>query len=764
MTGEIELRVFPGDLFIYHDRSLLVTERDGWIRGGFAGLYEHDLRLLSRYLLLINDELPRLDALSAVDAYSTLGYYVCPPRSRLINENSELRTQDSEVDGLGLSVHENDRQVVIRMARFVGRGLHEDLEITNHGLSAATLALVWELDTDFADLFEARGGERRQTAPIETDWRPDTGSGSTLRFNYRHAELPRGVEIRFNTRGRPLTYEAGRVSLALDLKPQENYRLCVEAWPVVEEVGQKPLFECDAFGAAATEQDRAARKWAARATHVKTSNMAVQLAWDRAVADLQALALAEGASEAAGTFTPSAGQPLYGTLFGRDALTIAGQSMLFSPRMAESALGVLSGYIGSKDDDFYDEQPGRVPQQVRDNPLSILRMTSGLHDYGDYAAPCAFLILLSGHHLVAGDKEVLRRYLEPARRVLDWLDHRADLDGDGFLEYKTRSPVGQTQQGWKDSGDAVRYPDGNEVAPPIATCEVQGYVYAAKVLMAEVFLSVREPSRAYALLREAADLKRRFNERFWMPEERFIAFALDSDKKQVKTIASNAGHCLTTGIIDGRYVPDVVRRLMAPDMFSGWGIRTLSSLHPAYNPIKYHLGSVWPSENATIAFGMKRYGFDRECNRLVGALFDASTLFEQRRLPETFGGFPRDRQHPHPGIYPDACAPQGWSASAVAWLVQAILGIWSYAPLGLLFVDPDLPAWLPDITLKHLHVGNGYITVRFRRERDGSTSYKVLESRGGVRVLRQPPPGSLNVGSLERVGAVLGSLLHIPWQ
>jgi glycogen debranching enzyme len=403
-----------------------------------------------------------------------------------------------------------------------------------------------------------------------------------------------------------------------------------------------------------------------------------------------------------------------------------------------------------------------VPQQLRDDPLALLGITPSLHDYGDYAAPCAFLVLLGGYHLVTGDKGIVRRFLEPAKRVLDWLDNRADLDGDGFLEYKTRSPVGQKQQGWKDSGDAVRYADGREVEPPIAACEVQGYAYAAKVLMSEVFLAMGEPSHAFSLFREATALKRRFNQRFWMPDEHFIAFALDSDKRQVKSVASNAGHCLATGIIDGKYAPDVVRRLMAPDMFSGWGIRTLSALHPAYNPIKYHLGSVWPSENASIAFGIKRYGFDRECNRLVGALFDASTLFQHRRLPETFGGFPRDRQHPHPGLYPDACAPQGWSASAVAWLVQAILGIWSYAPLGLLFVQPDLPAWLPDITVKHLQVGKGYVTIRFRRERDGDTTYKVLESRGGVRVVRQPPPRARNVGPAERMAAALGSLL--PWR
>jgi glycogen debranching enzyme len=370
-------------------------------------------------------------------------------------------------------------------------------------------------------------------------------------------------------------------------------------------------------------------------------------------------------------------------------------------------------------------------------------------------------VLLGGYHLVSGNKEKVREFIEPAKRVLDWLDNRADIDGDGFLEYKTRSPVGQTHQGWKDSGDAVRYPDGSEAQPPLATCELQGYWYVAKLLMAEVFRSLGETGRAFEQVREAAALKKRFNERFWVPEERFFAFALDPDKKQVKTASSNVGHCLTTGIIENKHVPDVVRRLMAPDMFSGWGIRTMTSDNPAYNPIKYHLGSVWPSENATIALGMKRYGFDEECNRLCKAMFEASTLFHLGRLPETFGGFPRDERHPHPGLYPDSCAPQGWSASAVSWFIQAMLGIWTYGPMGLVFVDPTLPEWLPSLLLRNLHVGKGHVTISFKRRKDGTTGYKVLETRGGVRVLRQPPPGALGVGPLERIGQALGSLVRL---
>jgi glycogen debranching enzyme len=234
---------------------------------------------------------------------------------------------------------------------------------------------------------------------------------------------------------------------------------------------------------------------------------------------------------------------------------------------------------------------------------------------------------------------------------------------------------------------------------------------------------------------------------------------MDAGKRQITSIASNAGHCLATGIVAKEHAADVVRRLMAPDMFSGWGIRTLSSDNPAYNPFKYHLGSVWPAENATTAFGMKRYGFAGECNAVAKAILDATTIFEHHRLPEVFGGLPHDADHPHPGLYPDACAPQAWSASAIVWLVQAMLGLWTYAPLGAVIVEPELPAWVPELTLRGLRVGRGSVSIQFRRTAGGGTDYRVLEKQGGIRVLRQPAPEALSVTPATRLRELVESLL-----
>jgi glycogen debranching enzyme len=754
-TTNVLLRVFPDLVFAWHGRSLLITERAGVVTSELEGLYERDLRLLSRLRLLVNGTPPRLDALSQVNAYSTLAYYVCPPMGE--NDAKGNDTASSE---------ERDRQVAIRVARFVGQGLHADIEVSNHGQGEARLELAWELAADFADLVFVRSGKREQSAPVASQWEEQSDGSGALRFTYQHPELHRGVIVRLNSS--PVDscaapeiaphWDGQRLTCTLNLSHQERRSLCLGVAPVVNNVTLRPIFGCNAFGTTPTVTDRAAHRWATAATRIETPNSTVQQAWDRAIADLASLALGKGKTDAE-LIVPAAGIPLYQALFGRDALTAAGQSLIFSPVPATGALRLLARYLGTKDDPRYDEQPGRVPQQIRDDPLALLGKAPYLHYYGDYAAPCAYLVLVGAHHLVVGDKDLTRQFLEPACRVLDWLEGPADLDGDGFLEYCSHAPDGQTNQGWKDSGNGVVYTDGCLVEPPIAPCEIQGYWYAAKLLMAEVFFALGHRSRALELIRSAADLKQHFAERFWMPEERYIAFALDSEKRQVKSIVSNAAHCLATGIVERDHAADVVRRLMAPDMFSGWGIRTLSASHPSFNPFSYHLGSVWPVENATAAFGMKRYGFSDEAASIAKGIFDTAAHFEQTRLPETFGGWPRDAQHPHPGIYPDACAPQAWSASAVAWLIQAMLGIWTYAPLRALIIDPTLPEWLPELTLRGLRVRDARVTIHFKRDASGHTDYRVLEREGRVHVLRQPSPQALDVGPGKRLHDLVESLL-----
>lgn len=358
-----------------------------------------------------------------------------------------------------------------------------------------------------------------------------------------------------------------------------------------------------------------------------------------------------------------------------------------------------------------------------------------------------------------GDKELIRPLLDPALKALHWLDDYGDLDGDGFYEYQTRSIQGVENQAWKDSGDAIVYEDGSQVKPPIATRAEQGFVYIAKLLLSEVLWWLDAKQEAKRLYHEAAELKKRFNQAFWLEEEGFFALGLDAQKRPIRSITSNPGHCLATGIMDTSLARRTADRLMPHDLFSGWGIRTLSSQHPAYNPYSYHRGSVWPVEQGTFALAFMRYGLHQHLERLCRAQFDATALFDWYRLPEAFSGYPRDAEHPFPAFYPKANSPQAWSASAVFCFVQALLGLYPYAPLNMLFLDPHLPEWLPEITLGNLHVGDAVATIRFYRQPGGASSYRVLDKRGPLHIIRQPSPWSLTASVAERLKDALVSLL-----
>jgi glycogen debranching enzyme len=335
--------------------------------------------------------------------------------------------------------------------------------------------------------------------------------------------------------------------------------------------------------------------------------------------------------------------------------------------------------------------------------------------------------------------------LPAARAGIDWLARYADLDGDGWIEYVTRSGNGVKNQGWLDSGDAIVDAEGRVVENPIATSELQAYAYAGLAQAAFVALALRDVGFAREMLGRARRLRERFRSAFWDEELGTFVIALGPDKRPVRSVASNAGHLLAAGIVDRVDAARVAVRLMEPDMFTGWGIRTLSSDHPAFDPFSYHRGSLWPVEQATIAFGFARYGRWAELHRLARGFFELTDLFRASRLPEVVGGVQRDEAHAHPGIYPMSHQPQAWSASAVILMLQALLGMRAMAPLGLLLVDPHLPAWLPDVALHGLRLGSAELDVAFRRRaRDGRTEVDVMRVSGRARVRRLAVGGAVS--------------------
>jgi glycogen debranching enzyme len=719
VTDLNRLRPMPSHLVLHRGHAVAVADRAGSIAAGIEGFYYRQTRFLCKMRFCVNKRPPRNVCAVAVNHASSIAYYLAPSPA------GDEGGPEPGREGSGGEIVQHG--IEIQVNRSLGEVLHHDVYVTNHALAAATMVICWEFDADFADRSEAEAGERQQNAPVERAWRIEP-YGGVLALRYRHPQLDHAVEITLSgpTLSGPSAFSEkdGAVSCRLTLPPQQPAGLAIAVVPIF--CGRRvALPPGDAAGGEGLQ--------------MTTPSDVVQRAWDRAVSDLSALALLDGEGDE--QRTPAGGIPNYVALFGRDTLMTGFQAGLLAPEMLRGTLSLIAKWNADKYDERFDEEPGRVIHQRQLGPLSLLEKNPFVHYYGDYSAPGLFLIDLAWHLAVTGDTEFFLSMQDKMLATLEWIDRDGDRDHDGFYEYATRAGAwGEKNQGWKDSGEAILYPDGHMVEDPIALVEIQGCCYAAKQLVGLAFASIGDERRAAALLAEAAELKRRFNQTFWMPEERYFALALDPAKHPVRTIASDPGQCLAYGIVDDDKAEAVADRLMLPDMFSGWGVRTLSSRHPAFNPFAYHLGSVWPASNALIGFGFKRYGFDARLHRLAHGMFAASQLFEHDRLPEVFGGQLRDGRHRHPGIYPDANSPQAWSAGAVVLLVRSLLGLLPLAPRETLIIDPDLPEWLPELTLANVRVGAARVGLRFRRDQSGYTHHRIIEQHGRLRIYRPTAP------------------------
>jgi glycogen debranching enzyme len=414
-------------------------------------------------------------------------------------------------------------------------------------------------------------------------------------------------------------------------------------------------------------------------------------------------------------FVPAAGLPWFVALFGRDTLMVSLQTMIVYPEFAAGALEVLGQYQATERDDYRDAEPGKILHELRYGELAHFKLIPHTPYYGTADATPLYLIALHSAWLSTGNRALIERQLPIAEACLSWIDRYGDRDGDGFQEYQTRSKAGYENMGWKDSGNAVMYPDGALVSGPKALCELQGYVYDAWLRMAEIYDELGNKRRANALRKKAAELFDKFNAEFWDEASGFYAYALDGEKKKVMSVASNVGQCLWSGIIAPERAGVVIKRLMRKDMWSGWGIRTLSAEHPSFNPYDYQTGAVWPHDNALIALGMRRYGFASEAAMLARDISGAAGHFLLNQLPELYAGLQRDAVS-FPIQYLGANVPQAWAAGAPFMLLRAMLGLQQDAPHGKLYVDPALPDWLPDVTLIDLRLGRVRFDIRFWRD------------------------------------------------
>jgi glycogen debranching enzyme len=760
----IRLRARADTLHVSSGRTVLAMDQDGFLSGSAdRGLFVHETRLLSRYRYSIEGAVLYPVSLSNVSQRAWLGYYIAPAQMLSDSEAPAVRSLNSAAQ----------EAVELRLSRYVGEGMHEDVDLRNFTQTPLRLRLVLELDADFADQIETHE-ERRQFGRQDHQWSAGDGVWewrvdyeARHRFAHRgelgEAHMRRAIAVRFKNTSSPPDWDGERVAFDVALAPSGAWHCCVDHAPILENEELSPRYACRSFSEQEHEYDRRTRLFLSEATAFSTRESArlshvVVGALEQGKRDLAALRLFDLDMDQHAWLT-AAGLPIYVSLFGRDTLTVAWEAAPVTTDIMRGTLRMLADLQGTTINDWRDEQPGRMLHEAHTGPLSALNYIPQGRNYGSVTTSGFYPFVVAQLWHWTGDKELVRPFLDPAI-TLKWLRECCDDDRDGFCAYRTRSELGIENQGWKDSADAIVYEDGSQAPKPLVTCEEQGFVYVATMSLAEVLWWLGRRDEAKQLANEARELKKRFNEAFWMEDEGFFAMALDPDGRQVRSIGSNALHCVATGVADKALVRRVLDRLFAPDLFSGWGVRTLSAEHPAFNPYSYHRGTVWPVEHGPFAMGAYRYGFHDQVERVCRSQFELAALFDYYRLPECVAGHQRDEDHPFPAVYPAANSPQAWSATTPYSLVQAMLGLQPFAPLRLLFVDPFLPEWLPELTVSGMRVGRSDISIRFFRKQNGRTDYEVLDRKGFLQVIRQPSPWSLTASLAERAGDVLGSFVR----
>jgi glycogen debranching enzyme len=579
------------------------------------------------------------------------------------------------------------------------------------------------LAADFADVFEVRGMQRRTSGRLL----PPTHEGDRLRFSYVAADgQRRETLVELEPLPARVRVDERRVHVAWDVElgTGEAFSLLITVLPARD--GRRRATPTPERMAA--RLDAAHARWAGACAAITTDNELFDRLIDASVRDLHALMMPVGGDQ-----LPAAGIPWYVAPFGRDSLLSACESLMLNPEVARGTLLVLAELQAHTDEGWRDAEPGKILHELRTGELARTGHIPHTPYYGTVDATPLFLMVAGGYYRWTLDLDTMVRLRPALDAALTWIDKWGDRDGDGFVEYERRAPAGLVNHGWKDSHDSVVHADGSLAQGPIALVEVQGYVYEAKLRIADVYEALGDGARATQLRAEASALREAFNETFWDPDEGFFALALDGRKARVRSVTSNPAHCLYCGIVDDDKAALVAERLMAPDMFSGWGIRTLSGSSPAYNPMSYHNGSVWPHDNAIAAAGLKRYGFDAATNRIAAGLFEVASGARDFRLPELFCGFSRDGSRAIVA-YPVACIPQAWATTAPFMLLQAMLGISSHAPQNRLTVDrPRLPDWLGAVEIRGIRVGGSKVSLAFRQT-GPSTGFSLLEQRGDVRV------------------------------
>jgi len=702
-----------GDTFAIFDRF---GDMEPFGTGEF-GMYHADTRFLSRLVLRLDGVRPLLLSSTVREDNAGLGVDLTNP---------DLWQGDELVIPRG-SLH------LFRAMLLWKSTCQERIRIHNYGEAAVELALSMSLDADFADIFEVRGMSR----PARGRLLPPLVTPDALMLSYEGLdERIRRTRIMFDPRPTQLSESGVTYRLRLEPRTETSLRVAVASLPDVWRSDADHALALSApdrpriwYEEAAAEMADTLVRIGAGEAAVSTSNAQFNDWLRRSTADLHMMR-----TETPYGPYPYAGVPWFSTVFGRDGIITALECLWFDPDLARGVLRYLAATQATAEVAEWDAQPGKILHELRAGEMAALGEVPFGRYYGSVDATPLYVLLAGAYYERTGDLPLIQSLWPHVERALEWIDRYGDCDGDGFVEYARRTSTGLVQQGWKDSHDSIFHQDGALATPPIALCEVQGYVYAAKVAAAALARAMELPARAQQLANEARVLRHRFELTFWCEDLSTYALALDSDKQPCRVITSNAGQCLYSGIAGASRARRVAATLTDPSGFSGWGIRTVAVGAARYNPMSYHNGSVWPHDNALIAAGFSRYGLREQAAQVLAGLFDASRFFDLHRQPELFCGFHR-RASESPIRYPVSCAPQSWAAAAVFLLLQACLGLEVRSCEGkLIFSHPILPDFLRELRIDNLSVGNATVDLLLlRHEQD--VAVNVLRRKGDVSIV-----------------------------
>ena len=702
---------------INHGATFLVTDQQGAIPLGSAGeygLYSADTRFISRHELRLNGKRP--DSVASV---------------RLSFRHARWHMITDSIAGPGGDMRE--ARVAVTVDRLISlHRMHEDLTLHTYARAPLTVLLEIALESDFADLFEVRYRSWQRRADLNTWWL----GPNILESRYQNQDFVRRCLVRAITQVGGITYANGALRIPADLVPGEQWRLCLQYDLLTSDDQIPTLAVRSPFDSGEEDPMKQARSWQRSVSHVEPADIRLQFAYERAIEDFAALRLHEQETSF-DRWMPAAGLPWFMALFGRDSLIASIQAMVAQPAVALGTLENLARWQSDVDDPERDAEPGKMPHELRVGEWAHFGIVPHRPYYGTADATPLYLLLLAENFRWSGDADSLWAFKGAAERCLDWIDRHGDRDGDGFQEYAPRSQGGYRNQVWRDAHDGVLDETGAFPELPIGTSEMQAYVYGAKTRIAALFEAWGDASRAALLRREAAELRRKFIATFWLEGAGELAFLLDGRKRPVGTVVSDSGHCLWMGILDEERGRAAGRRLMQPDMFTGWGLRTLSDHHPSYDPHSYQRGSVWPHDSVIAAAGLRRYGMNEEAWTILDGLLAAVMCFEDSQMPELFAGLPKG-EFAVPVPYRMANVPQAWAAGSVLHMVRILLGLEPDIPAGRIYLDPALPAWCTKLELRRMRLGPHEVRVSVERKGDGR--HAVDADAPGLEVVRGVPP------------------------